>query len=290
MTEVRCAVDANNVLGEGPVWCPVEEALYWVDIEGKLLQRFHPNSKRIDRWPTPERLCSFALRERGGLVAAFASGVALYSPETGAVDWIARLDEDKPHNRLNDGKCDRAGRFFVGAMDSRDDGDAGRLFRVDPDLSVHVLEEGVGISNSIAWSLDERTFYFADTRANAIFAYDYDPATGAIANRRIFADMLAGRGAPDGSTIDEEGFLWNAEWGGWRLTRYAPDGRIDRVVPLPVAQLTSCMFGGPDLATMFVTSATFGLSARELNAQPWAGALMETEVGVRGLPAARFKG
>jgi L-arabinonolactonase len=290
MTEVRCAVAANNVLGEGPVWCPIDEALYWVDIEGRLLQRFHPKSKRIDRWSTPERLCSFALRERGGLLAAFASGVAFYSPETGAVDWIARLDADKPHNRLNDGKCDRAGRFFVGAMDSRDDGDAGRLFRVDPDLSVHVLEEGVGISNSIAWSLDERIFYFADTRANAIFAYDYDPATGAIANRRVFAETLSGRGAPDGSTIDEEGFLWNAEWGGWRLTRYAPDGRVDRVVPLPVAQPTSCMFGGADLKTLFVTSATFALAAKELSAQPWAGALMETEVGVRGLPAARFKG
>jgi sugar lactone lactonase YvrE len=166
----------------------------------------------------------------------------------------------------------------------------GGLSRLDPDLSLHAMETGIGTSNSIAWSPDDRTFYYSDTAARVIWAYDFDLDAGTIANRRVLTDMDGQPGGPDGSTVDAEGFLWNAQWGGWRLVRYAPDGRVDRVVPMPVAQPTSCMFGGEDLATLYVTSARTGLSDADLARQPQAGGLFALDVGVRGLPEPRFAG
>jgi L-arabinonolactonase len=290
MNEVVRAVASEDILGEAPVWCPREQALYWVDIEGCKLQRFHPASGRIDRWTTPERLCSFALREKGGLVAAFASGLAFYEPEAGTVEWIARPEASQPRNRMNDGKCDRSGRFFVGSMDDKLKEHLGALYRLDPDLSLHRLDGGIGISNSLAWSPDEKSFYFADTMSQEIYVYDYDRASGDIGNRRIFATTLNQPGTPDGSSIDAEGYLWNAQWDGWRLTRYAPDGRIDRIVELPVSRPSSCMFGGPDLRTLYVTTAIFDLSAAGRARQPWAGSLLAVDVGVAGLPEPRFGG
>ncbi len=290
MSEPRLVVDAKNKLGEVPVWCPIQQALYWVDIEGKLLQRLTPATGLVRRWTMPERIGSFALRAGGGLVCAFASGFAFFDLETEAVEWIARPEAATPRNRFNDGKCDRAGRFWAGTMDDRLSEHTGALYRLDPDRSVHRMAEGVGISNSLAWSPDDRLFYFADTMDRAIYAYDYDAATGAIANRRVLADHKDQPGNPDGSTIDAEGFLWNAQWDGWRLVRFAPDGRVDRVVPLPVQKPTSCMFGGPDLATLYVTSAIWDLEGEALARQPWAGGLLALDVGVRGLPEPRFAG
>ncbi len=290
MSEPRLVVDAKNKLGEVPVWCPIQQALYWVDIEGRLLQRLTPATGLVRRWTMPERIGSFALRAGGGLVCAFASGFAFFDLETEAVEWIARPEAGTPRNRFNDGKCDRAGRFWAGTMDDRLSEHTGALYRLDPDRSVHRMAEGVGISNSLAWSPDDRLFYFADTMDRAIYAYDYDARSGAIANRRVFADHKDQPGNPDGSTIDAEGFLWNAQWDGWRLVRFAPDGRVDRVVPLPVQKPTSCMFGGPDLGTLYVTSAIWDLAGEALERQPWAGGLLALDVGVRGLPEPRFAG
>jgi sugar lactone lactonase YvrE len=290
MSEPRLVVDAKNKLGEVPVWCPIEQALYWVDIEGKLLQRLTPATGLVRRWKMPERIGSFALRERGGLVCAFASGFAFFDLETEAVEWIARPEAETPRNRFNDGKCDRAGRFWAGTMDDRLADHTGALYRLDPDKSVHRMALGVGISNSLAWSPDDRFFYFADTLDRAIYVYDFDAVTGTIANRRMLADHEDQPGNPDGSTIDAEGFLWNAQWDGWRLVRFAPDGRVDRVVPLPVQKPTSCMFGGPDLSTLYVTSAVWDLEGEALARQPWAGGLLALDVGVRGLQEPRFAG
>jgi sugar lactone lactonase YvrE len=173
-------------------------------------------------------------------------------------------------------------------MDDRLTSPTGALYRLDPDLSCRRMESGIGISNSLAWSPDDRIFYFADTLRRTIFAYDFDAETGAISNRRVFTDCIDQPGAPDGSTIDAEGYLWNAQWDGWRLVRYAPDGRIDRVVGLPVQKPTSCMFGGPDLATLYVTSAVWDLTGEALAKQPNAGGVFALDVGVRGLPESRF--
>ena len=286
---VTCVVDCRNRLGEVPVWDVAEQALYWVDIEGKLLQRLTPSTGRVERWEMPERIACFALRESGGLIVAFASGIAFYDLDTGAIDWIARPDP-VPTNRFNEGKCDRRGRFWTGTMDDRLTHHAASLFRVDPDLSVTRVLDGIGISNSIVWSLDDTEFYFADTLDGRIDRFDYDADTGALSNRRKIVD-LAGTGiGPDGSTIDTEGYLWNAQWDGWRLARYAPDGRLDRVVRLPVQKPTSCMFGGPDLRTLYVTSAVWDLTPEQLRDQPQAGGLFALDVGIGGVPEPRFAG
>jgi sugar lactone lactonase YvrE len=289
MTLVSRAVAASNRLGEVPVWDVAEAALYWVDIEGRLLQRFHPATGDVRTWPLPERIGSFALRESGGFVVAFASGFA-FMAEDGRIDWIARPEADRPGNRFNDGKCDRQGRFWAGTMDDSLAARTGALYRLDPDLSVTTLETGIGISNSLAWSPDDRTFYFADTLDREIRAYDYDAASGSIANRRVFTAMAGRPGAPDGSTVDAEGYLWNAEWDGWAVVRYAPDGSVDRVVDLPVQKPTSCIFGGPDLSTLYVTTAIWDLSPADLERQPWAGSLLAVDAGVQGLPETRFAG
>ncbi len=290
MSDIRLLVDARNTLGEVPVWDVAEQALYWVDIERCRLHRRDHASGGLRTWDFPERIGSFALREQGGLVCAFESGFAFFDPVTGAIDWIARPEAMIARNRFNDGKCDRSGRFWAGTMDDRLSEHTGSLYRLDPDLSVHRMDGAIGISNSLAWSPDERSFYFADTLDGLIYVYDYEAGSGGIANRRVFASTAEQPGSPDGSTVDADGYLWNAQWGGSRLVRYAPDGSTDRVVMLPVQYPTSCMFGGPELATLFVTSAVWDLSREALEAQPCAGGVLAFEPGVRGLPEPRFAG
>lgn len=290
MADIRLAADCKCKLGEVPLWDVVEQALHWVDIEGRRLFRLDHASGAIHTWEFAERIGSYALRQAGGLVCAFESGFAFFDPATGGVEWIARPEAMIARNRFNDGKCDRNGRFWAGTMDDRLAEHTGSLFRLDPDRRAHRMDGAIGISNSLAWSPDDTVFYFADTMDGAIYAYDYDAPSGAIANRRLFASTAGQPGAPDGSTVDAEGYLWNAQWDGWRLARYAPDGRLDRVVELPVQKPTSCMFGGPELATLYVTSAVWDLSGDALAAQPWAGGVLALDVGVRGLPETRFAG
>ena len=286
---IECVVDCRNKLGEVPVWDVAEQALYWVDIEGKLLQRYTAATQAVERWQMPERISSFALREEGGLIVAFASGIALYDLVTGGIEWIARPDKN-PRNRFNEGKCDRRGRFWAGTMDDRLSEHSASLFRVDPDLSVHRMLGEIGISNCFVWSLENDAFYFADSMDRRIYRFDYDHAAGRIANRSLFTDTTAQNVVPDGGTIDEEGFIWNAQWDGWRVVRYAPDGRIDRIIEMPVQKPTSCMFGGPDLATLYVTSAVWDLTPDKLKDQPAAGGLFALDLGIRGVPEPRFAG
>ena len=287
---VTCVVEAGNRLGEVPVWDVAEQALYWVDIEGRLLQRYTPSTGAVERWAMPERIACFALRESGGLIVAFASGIAFYDLETGEIDWIARPEADRPGNRFNEGKCDRRGRFWTGSMDDGLTRRSGALYRVDPDRSVEMVLDGVGVSNSIVWSPDDRDFYVADTLEGVIWRFDFDAEAGRISNRRAIVDLRGSGFGPDGSTVDAEGCLWNAQWGGWRVARYSPEGELLRTVPLPVQKPTNCIFGGPDLATLYVTSAVADLDGAALAAQPLAGGLFALDVGVAGLPETRFAG
>lgn len=286
---IELAVDCRNQLGEGPIWDIHEQALYWVDIAGRKLQRFDIASRSVRRWMMPERIASFALRRSSGMVLALESGFAFFEPLTEEFRWIARPEATNGRNRFNDGKCDSSGRFWAGTMDDAGTEYTGSLYRLDSDLTVHRMEDGLGIPNSLAWSPDDRTFYFADTLDGRIYAYDYDAPSGAISRKRLFVST-SDPGSPDGSAIDSEGYLWNAEWDGWRIVRYAPDGSVDRVITLPVQKPTSCAFGGPDLRRLYVTSARWDLAPSDLAAQPWAGGVLVMQVDVAGLPAARFAG
>ncbi|MDF1586353.1 SMP-30/gluconolactonase/LRE family protein [Marinimicrococcus flavescens] len=286
---VDCVLEARAALGEGPLWHPGEQALYWIDIKAPALHRLDPASGREKHWPLPEAIGSFCFREAGGLVLALRSGLAFLDPESGGITPVARPDEP-PGNRFNDGKCDRAGRFFAGTMDDAETACSGALYRLDPDRSLHRIRSDVYISNGLGWSTDDRVMYFTDSPRQVIWAYDYDIVTGRTANERVFARIAEDAGYPDGLCVDAEDHVWSAHWDGARLTRWRPDGSIERVVPMPVPRPTSCCFGGPDLATLYVTSARTGLDERALAAAPLAGGVFALEPGVRGQPTAFFAG
>ena len=265
------------------MWSPGEGALYWIDWLERRLFRFDLAAAEFTHWETPQIPGSLALRAAGGLVVALAHGFFLFDPSTGAFDLIGDPDSDQPDTALNDGKCDRKGRFWAGTMHDENRDPKGALFRLDADHSIHRMVPGITMSNGIAWSPDDRVLYFADSRLCSIFACEFDLDAGAVGSPRVFAET-SGPGVPDGSTVDSEGYLWSAQFNEWKVVRYDPRGRVDRIVELPVSQPTSCMFGGPGLDQLYVTTARYEMDAAEVAAQPLAGALLVLDVGIRGLP------
>jgi sugar lactone lactonase YvrE len=280
--------DGRDILGESPLWHVPEQALYWVDIRAPAIRRLDWASQTIESWPMPGMVGSIALAEDGLLVVALADSIALFDRRTAALRTIARIDNPVEGHRFNDGRCDRQGRFWVGSMHNLTRAPVGVLYRLDPLRGLVPKLEGLCIPNSLAWSPDGRTMYFADSLKYAIYAHDFDPDRGEIGPARVFARSTAPAFA-DGSTVDEEAFLWNAEFFGSRLVRYAPDGRIDRVVTMPVDRPTCCAFGGPDLATLFITTTSQNMTAGERDAQPLAGGLFAYRPGVRGIEEPRCK-
>jgi L-arabinonolactonase len=295
---IECVLDCGDVVGEGPVWDGPSGTLYWVDIIGRRIQAFVPATGEHRIWSMPDWVSALALRQGGkGMVVALRTGVFLFDPETGALDELCRPDPD-PDNRMNDAKCDPQGRFWCGTMQNNinDDGSdreivrhSGSLFRVDPDGSFERFMTALGIANTFAWSPDRTTMYTADTLTREIYAWDYDDASGAIGNRRVFA-RITEHGNPDGSTMDVHGHLWNCRFAGGGILRIAPDGRVVDKITMPVTNVTSATFGGPDLDVLYVTTARVGLSGEELARQPRAGGLFAVHAGIAGLPDTRFAG
>ncbi|MCC6211044.1 MAG: SMP-30/gluconolactonase/LRE family protein [Burkholderiales bacterium] len=262
--------------------------LYWVDSRGPAVKRLDPGSGAVSVQPVVEVIGSIAFRARGGLLAATKSGIHALDAVSGALAPLARPEEHLPDNRFNDGRCDRQGRFWAGTMSDVRRDPVGTLYRLDASLDCTPLRNAIIIPNSLAWSPDGRTMYFADTNRHTIWAWNYDPDTGEATQERVFADTGAGR--PDGSCVDADGCLWNAEYGGWRIVRYTPGGAIDRVIDLPVANPTCCCFGGPRLDELYITSARQRLGAEELARQPLAGSVFSVRPGMRGLLEGRFAG
>jgi sugar lactone lactonase YvrE len=291
MTDIACVVAAHDALGESCLWCPSTRKVWWLDIRKPCLQSYDPATREHRIFPLTGRDCGcIALRASGGFVLAMNSGLHHFDPETGLMDFLLHAEPQQPDNRYNDGRCDRRGRLWIGTMDMALRQPSGSFYRIDPDRSWRRLFNGITVPNSTAFSQDDRTLYFADTPRHVIWAFDLDIDAGAIANRRVFADLSARKGLPDGSCVDAEGFLWNAEFGGHRVVRYAPDGRPDRTIELPVTNPTCCCFGGPALDTLYVTSAAQPANAGQAPASPMEGALLALDVGVRGLPEATFGG
>jgi L-arabinonolactonase len=290
VSEITCVLRASALLGESPLWDASDRALYWVDIKRGEVHRLDPATGQDARWSTPEEVGSAAVRAAGGLVVALRSGFHFLDPETGRVVSVARPEPDRRENRSNDGKPDRRGRFWAGSMHDPETAPTGALYRLDPDLSCHRMVDGVVCSNALCWSADGRIMYHGDTAARTVWAWDSDPGSGEIANRRVFVRLGQDEGAPDGATVDADGFVWLAHWDGWRLSRFDPTGRVERVIRLPVQRPTCPAFGGPDLDVLYVTSATVGLTPADLHRQPWAGGILALDPGVRGLAEARFPG
>ena len=277
----------TDVLGESPVWDERAQCLYWVDIRRPAIRRLYPASGVIDTWPMPDLVGSIALTDEERLLVALPNFVALFDPLSGSLEAFAHPPHQVPGHRFNDGRCDRQGRFWVGSMHNLTRAPVGVLYKLEGRGELEAMQGGICIPNSLAFSPDGRTMYFADSLRYTLFAYDYDPATGCMGQQRVFATTEP-PGFPDGSTVDAEGCVWNAQFDAWRVVRYAPDGRIDRVIEMPVQRPTSCAFGGADLATLYITTASQKLSPAELQAQPLAGALLALDVGVRGLVEPRF--
>jgi sugar lactone lactonase YvrE len=231
---------------------------------------------------------SFAFRQRGGLIVAIKSGIYDFNLESGALTALAQPESDKPDNRFNDGRCDRNGRFWAGTMCDVAREPLGSLYRLDPDGACTYHFNEIIVPNSIAWSPNNRTMYFADTYKKTIWTFDYDHEAGAVSNRRLFQDMQDRAGRPDGSAVDSEGCLWNCEYAGGRVVRYTPDGRIDQTIQMPVDNPTCCAFGGSDLRTLYVTSARQRLTPEQLAEKPLTGSVFAVRTGVSGLPEARF--
>jgi sugar lactone lactonase YvrE len=282
---VEIAARTRDSLGECPIWDEREAALWWVNIHAPAVKRLDPVTGKVAEIAMPEPVGSIALRRQGGLLAALQSGFYLLEPG-GALELFARPGGHGADHRLNDGRCDRAGRFWAGSMNEATKAPSGSLYRLSPDGTCRRMRGGIAIPNSLAWSPDGRTMYFADSPRDTIWAYDYCLEEGEASNERVFARTEGGH--PDGSCVDAEGCLWNAQYGAGQVVRYTPEGKIDRIVALPVANPTCCAFGGAQLETLYITSASQRLTPEALAKQPLAGSVLTVRPGVRGIPESRF--
>lgn len=303
--KIECILECNNHLGEGPVWDVEEGRLYWLDCTGprfgkKAVWRMDPRTGEVESWDLPKDIGAMALREKGGAVAAMCDGFYFmhFDGDRLELELIQEVDAEIERTRLNDGKVDRRGRFFAGGMDDLEELKNCGLWRLDPDLTVTKVDDGIMCTNGPCWSPDDKTFYLADTFIEEFWAYDYDIETGDLSNKRVFATTKEDEGVADGSTVDAEGYMWNAQLISGDLVRYAPDGTVERRIGMPVKNITSVMFGGDDLDVLYVTSmarvkhpAVHEMFHKQEKPQFLAGSLFAvTGLGIRGLPEPRFAG
>jgi L-arabinonolactonase len=283
--ELTVVAHDRAIVGESPAWSVRERALYWLDGRSDAIYRLDPLSGARATWSVPSRVNALAPAD-AGLVVAMKSGISLLDTQRGTFAQIAAAPFVRADMRMNDAKTDRAGRLWFGTMHEDGAEPIGALYHFDGGAPVEI-DAGYTVPNGFAWSADDRRMYVADSRLKTIFAYDFDLASGAATNRRPFA--VSARGSCDGATIDSAGYLWSACPGGFALARYAPDGNLDRLVELPVERPTSVAFGGADLRTLFVTTATRAIPGERLATQPWAGAVLALRVDVPGLPEPAFR-
>jgi len=293
--DVRCVLQAEDGVGESIVYDVRSNALVWVDIVGRRIQRLHLATGEVQRWPVEEFPTSIGLREEGGAIVGLTRGVALFDFDR--LTPFANIEPDRPGNRLNEGRVDPEGRYVVGTMENNltpegspreMSGASGAFHIVEPDgTSRQLTPNEFGITNTLIWQ--NGRLIVADTLEDTLYCYEREADGGMLSQRRIFYEGF-GRGLPDGSCQDIDGHIWNARFGGGCLLRLTPDGQVERVVDLPCTNPTSCTFGGPNLATLYVTSARFTLSEERISEEPREGGVFAINPGVRGLPEHRFAG
>lgn len=281
------AVTCGNILGKSVTWSSREQVLYWVDIRAPALHRLDPKLGVHDSWPMPE-LCGGVVLAESGVVVALRRHIAWFNPASLLLERFLEIEPEDLDNRLNDAKCDRRGRLWVGSMRDFAAATTGSLYAVDPALEVKQMLANVRIPNSLGWSPDNKYMYFADTGEGVVRRYSYDLASGIIDNSvvHIGSDV---DGRPEGSAVDSEGFVWNARYQAGIVVRVDPKGRVVATIQLPASQPTSCALGGPELRTLYITTAKQKLSDEELGRQPTAGHLFSVEVEVAGLPDTEFR-
>ncbi len=289
--ELVLKIDA--ILGESPRWSEKEKVLYWVDILSCQLHRFDPYSKKNTTDFFDESVTAIGFCSDQKLILALQSGIAFYDLQTQVLEKICEPEKPLPNNRFNEGKCDRQGRFWCGTMNNKGDPflDSGNLYRFDINHHATLVQNHVKLSNGMGWSPDNKIMYFTETGRHTIFAYDFEPETGNISNRKIFASIEPyPDGGPDGLTVDREGYVWSAYYGKGMIVRYTPQGTIERMIEVPVPKVTSCTFGGTDLKTLFITTAQEHMTEKQIEDFPLSGSLFAYESDIQGLPEGFYRG
>jgi sugar lactone lactonase YvrE len=291
MSIARCVVDAKAALGETPVWSAAENRLYWIDCIAGAIHRYDPvvAGDTLMQIEVEGYLGAISLRAQGGLLVL--AGKALWTLDAGSTTprRLAEVEQDMPDNLVNDGKCDPAGRFWFGTMHAAESEATGALYRFDG-AEVVKVDQGFICANGMGWSPDGNTFYLVDMMPGNVLAYDYNPATGTVRNRRTLFSIPDSEGMPDGLCVDSEGGIWVAHWDGWRISRWSPEGSRLQTLEVPVQRPTCPVFGGPDLATLYLTSSAADLPTESLARGPLSGALFAIDAGVPGVPIAEFAG
>lgn len=285
-----CVVQGKNQLGEGPVWDDQLGELFWVDIEGCTLHRYRPSDEKQSRYTFEQKIGSAVPAEDGSWIVSLADGFYRLDLESGRTSLLAHTEDGAKGNRLNDGKCDRSGRFWAGTMSAKWEKDA-NLYTLEQGGRLTKRLSGVVCSNGLAWNADNTIMYYIDSAERIVYAFDYDEHTGDITNRRpviVYPDEE--KGGPDGMCIDVEGMLWIGHWGGWQVSRWNPQTSEKLLaVDIPVRNVTSCAFGGDQLDELYITTTVIGNDNEELQSQPLAGSLFRFKTDTRGLPVSRAK-
>ncbi|MDA8803197.1 SMP-30/gluconolactonase/LRE family protein [Amylibacter sp.] len=283
-------LDCKNEHGEGIFWNPTDGFIWWTDIEGKALHSYDPLTHRTISHSMPDRVCCFAPRASGGFIIAYADRVILYNLDTKTETLVTSFEKNNHETRLNDGRTDRQGRFVVGGMNEVSGKADSSVIRINADLSVQTIIEKVSCANSTCFSPDGTTMFFSDTPTKEIVAFDYNIENGSLSNKRLHASFANEPGLPDGSCVDAEGGVWNAEWEGRRVVRMAPNGTIDQVIEVPVWKPTCCAFGGPNLDTLFITTSRFMSDEATIIKEPSSGGIFAVKPGIQGVIDTPFKG
>lgn len=285
---MELVVDARARVAEGPVWH--DGALWWVDIHAGAVHRHDPATGTDRGFAVGQEVGALVPRRLGGFLLAVRDGFATWDGPGAELDVVVPVEQENPANRMNDGKCDPSGRFWASTMEFGGRRGEGALYRLDTDFTVTTHLDGLAIGNGLAWSADGTLLYFIDTPSGGVDVLDFDAETGTIADRRRLVSVDEDDGAPDGMTIDTEGCLWVAMWGGGCVRRYTPAGELDRVLEVPVTNATACTFGGEDLGDLYITSASDDLDATQRAAQPHAGGVFVTRPGATGIHPVMFGG
>lgn len=287
--EAKLLVKTKCILAESPLWHDQRNSILWVDIEGRTLYAHHLATGQTTASPLPSRVGFIVPDHQGNLILGLQNGVAFYDLDREKLSWLKDVEKEMPENRCNDGKCDSEGRLWFGTMDVNAKTGAGSLYLLDSDLNLQKKADSLSIPNGTAWSLDGKYFYHIDSTRKSVVRYRYHTHTGEIAGSKTVISIPEGMGLPDGMTIDEEGMLWIAHYGGFGVYRWNPEnGALLNKITLPVPNVTSCTFGGPHLDTLFITTASEGMDEKARKAYPLSGSIFTAKPGAKGLKANIF--
>jgi sugar lactone lactonase YvrE len=291
MSNLEHFLSVQNELGETPIWVPEEAALYWVDIGQHRVYRWDSTTGEYTSFKPDIPVRGLCRRASGGWLLIADTGLAFWDPSSDACEFIVNPFTDNPDVQFNDGMIDPQGRLFVGSYNAADlESPDGSFFRLDKDRSLHKLDDKLVVTNGVALSPDHKTMYLVEMFANRILAYDYDTTSGVAQNRRVFVDIPADDGMPDGLTTDSEGFVWAAHWGGWRVSRFDPAGKLEREIRVPAELVTCIGFGGKEMDELYITTAWFNFTEQQRKEQPQAGDLFRIQTDIKGIPEPGFAG